>query len=56
MPSKQELLNKCKELNLKGLTGKNKDELIKILELKGIIFIKTENIKQIEDSLSLIHI
>ena len=50
MPSKQDLLNKCKELNIKGLTGKNKDELIKILELKGILFIKPENIKQIEDS------
>ena len=46
MPSKQDLLNKCKELNIKGLTGKNKDELIKILELKGILFIKPENIKQ----------
>jgi len=50
MPSKQDLLNKCKELNIKGLTGKNKDELIKILELKGFLFIKPENIKQIEDS------
>jgi hypothetical protein len=50
MPSKQDLLNKCKELNIKGLTGKNKDELIKILELKGVLFIKPENIKQIEDS------
>jgi hypothetical protein len=58
MPSKQELLNKCKELNLKGITGKNKDELIKILELKGIIFeadilfIKPENVKQQENPLN----
>lgn len=50
MPSKQDLLNKCKELNIKGLTGKNKDDLIKILELKGILFIKPENITQNEDS------
>lgn len=30
--SKEELLNKCKEHGFKGMTSKNKDELIKILE------------------------
>lgn len=30
--TKEDLLNKCKELGFKGMTAKNKDELIKILE------------------------
>ena len=34
MPTRQELLNTCKELKLKGFTGKSKDELLKLLEIK----------------------
>lgn len=45
MPSKQELLEKCKELKLKSCTGKNKDELIKILEESGYVFGKQEYIE-----------
>jgi hypothetical protein len=45
MPSKQELLEKCKELKLKSCTGKNKDELIKILEDSGYVFGKQEYIE-----------
>lgn len=33
MPTRQELLDKCKELKLKSFTGKSKNELIKMLEL-----------------------
>ena len=32
MPKRQELLEKCKDLKLKGFAGKSKDELIKLLE------------------------
>ena len=42
MPSKQELLDKCKELKLKSCTGKNKDELLKILEDNGYVFEKKD--------------
>jgi hypothetical protein len=48
MPSKIELLAKCKELKLKSCTGKNKEELINILEENGILFEKKETI-QVEE-------
>ncbi len=36
MSTKQELIAKCKELNIKGISGKSKPELEKLLESQNI--------------------
>ena len=49
MMKRQELINKCKELKLKNITGKNKNELIKLLDYeKNIETEKTEKTEKIE--------